>query len=88
MGLIRLALTLLLWVLIIGVVISWIEAIRPVPYSSPFAPAVRAVSRFTNAVFRPFSNLVPPIRVGGAALDVSPIIVFIIINILLVVLPR
>jgi YggT family protein len=88
MGLIRLALTLLLWVLIIGVVISWIEAIRPVPYSSPFRPAVRAVSRFTNAVFRPFRNLVPPIRVGGAALDVSPIIVFIILNVLLVVLPR
>jgi YggT family protein len=86
MGLIRLALVILLWVLIAGVVISWIEAVRPLPYSSPFAPAVRGISRFTNAVFRPFRNLVPAIRVGGAALDLSPIIVFIIIEILLAVI--
>ena len=43
-----------------------LETVRPIPYSSPLAPVIRAISRFTNAVFRPFRNLVPPIRMGAA----------------------
>lgn len=36
----------------------------------------------TEPVLRPFRSLIPPVRTGAVALDLSPIIVFVILEVL------
>jgi YggT family protein len=67
--------------LFIRLILSWFpsppEALRPV-YAFLFA--------ITDPVLRLVRPLIPPIRMGGAALDLSPIIVFVAIQILIAIL--
>jgi YggT family protein len=73
----------LLWfywvVLLVRVLSSWF----PIPPSGPVAKIMGFVYDVTEPVLRPLRNLIPPIRMGAMALDLSPIIVFIVIGILL-----
>jgi YggT family protein len=43
--------------------------------------------RITEPVLGPIRAIIPPVRLGGMALDLSPLIVFIGIEILLAFLP-
>ncbi len=73
---------LLLWIywilLLVRVLSSWF----PIPPSGPVATIMGFVYDVTEPVLRPLRNLLPPIRMGAMALDLSPIIVFIVIGIL------
>jgi YggT family protein len=73
----------LLWaywfLLLVRVLSSWF----PIPRSGPVARVMGFVYDVTEPVLRPLRNLLPPIRMGAMALDLSPIIVFIVIGILL-----
>ena len=42
-------------------------------------PITRFFEAITEPVLRPVRHFVPPLRVGGAAVDLSPIIVWIVI---------
>jgi YggT family protein len=55
----------------------------PVPPSGPIRSAVSVVYALTEPVLRPLQGLLPPVRMGPAAMDFSPIIVFIVLGILL-----
>ena len=45
-------------------------------------PIIRAVNAVTEPILRPFRRMVPPLRIGAAALDVSILIVFLIVALL------
>jgi len=45
-------------------------------------PIIRAVNAVTEPVLRPFRRLIPPIRIGAGALDVSVLLVFLIVALL------
>jgi len=45
-------------------------------------PIIRAVNAVTEPVLRPFRRLIPPIRIGAGALDVSILLVFVIVALL------
>jgi len=47
-----------------------------------------ALERITEPVLGPIRNLLPPVRLGGMGLDLSPLIVFLIIEVLSATLPR
>lgn len=64
-------LQLYLLVLLAHVVFSWVP--RP---PEPLQPVVRGVRAITEPLLAPLRRLVPPVRLGGAALDVSILIVF------------
>lgn len=64
-------LQLYLLVLLAHVVFSWVP--RP---PEPLRPVVVGVRALTEPILSPLRRLVPPIRLGGAALDVSILIVF------------
>ena len=64
-------LQLYLLVLLAHVVFSWVP--RP---PEPLLPVVRGVRALTEPILAPLRRLVPPVRLGGAALDVSILIVF------------
>ncbi|MGA3216919.1 MAG: YggT family protein [Acidimicrobiales bacterium] len=71
-------LNLFLFVLLVRVVLSYV----PAPPGSALAPITRFFEAITEPVLRPVRRVVPPLRVGGAAVDMSPIIVWIAILIL------
>ena len=65
------------------IVLSWFPPSGPGPLES-----IRQVLfRITEPVLGPLRAILPPVRIGGMALDLSPMIVFIAIEILLVFLP-
>ena len=64
-------LQLYMLVLLAHVVFSWVP--RPPEPLQPVVPGVRAL---TEPILAPLRRLIPPVRLGGAALDVSILIVF------------
>ena len=70
-------LTLYYLVLIVRIILSWVRSV-PEPIQ-PLANIVRAV---TDPVLNPVRGLIPPVRLGAAALDLSPIIVFLALSII------
>lgn len=64
-------LQLYMLVLLAHVVFSWVP--RP---PEPLLPVVAGVRALTEPILSPLRRVIPPIRMGGAALDVSILIVF------------
>lgn len=62
-------------ILIVRIILSWV---RTVP--EPLQPIVEIVERLTDPVLRPVRGLLPPVRLGAVALDLSPIIVFLLLS--------
>jgi YggT family protein len=70
---------LVYWIiLLIRVLSSWF---RP-PMSGPIRTVLTLVYDLTDPVLRPFRGLIPPIRMGAMAMDLSPILLFIVIGVL------
>jgi len=68
-------LNLFLFVLVVRVVLSYI----PAPPGSALSAVTRFFEAITEPVLRPVRHFVPPVRLGGAAVDLSPIIVWVVI---------
>lgn len=71
------ALLLYLLVLIGRIILSWV----PSP-PEPLLPVVRLLAKLTDPVLVPLRNVLPPLRIGAAALDLSPLVVYFAISIL------
>ena len=65
-------------ILFIRILASWF----PPPRGGPLATVMRILYELTDPVLRPLRNLIPPLRMGMMALDLSPIIVFIGITVI------
>jgi YggT family protein len=76
------ALTVYLVLLFASVVLSWLAMTGSLPSYGPGRKVIDVIISLTNPVFRLVRGLIPPIRLGVAALDLSPIIVFIVVGIL------
>jgi YggT family protein len=77
--LIVLALTLYFYAVFAWVILSWI----PVSATHPLAKVQVFLDRIIHPVIRPIRKVVPPIRLGGGALDLSPIVLLIGIQIII-----
>ena len=67
------------WViLLVRILSSWF----PVPPSGPIRTGLDLIHAVTEPVLRPIRGLLPPVRMGAMAFDLSPIIVFVIIQVL------
>src|SRR5690348_18133488 len=73
---ISLILSLVWWVFLIMIVMSWLISFNVINTRNQFVAGVwRALNQVTEPILRPIRRIVPPM--GG--LDLSPIVVFIII---------
>ncbi len=63
--------TVYIALIIVRIILSWVPRM-------PYQPALRAVVGFVEDVTDPYLNLfrriIPPVRLGPAALDLSPIV--------------
>lgn len=75
LSLLCLILTIFWFVLIVRVILSWVPNVP-----EPIQPVARVVRMITDPVLSPFRGLIPPIQMGGAALDLSPILLFLIVG--------
>jgi YggT family protein len=78
MAVICLVLNVYFLILLVRIVASWF----PPPTSPVLERAVGILWALTEPVLRPFRGLFPPVQMGGAALDLSPLIPFFILTIL------
>ena len=81
MGILSGLLRLYVFVLLAYVVLSFVP--RP---PEPLLPLVRVVRALVDPVVGPIRRRMRPIQLGGVALDLSLIIVFIVVNILIALL--
>lgn len=77
-----LLLQVLLIVLLVHVVFSWIP--RP---PEPILPVVRGIDRLLAPILEPIRRVLPPLQMGGMGLDLSVLVVFFAIYILMYLIP-
>ena len=73
MNLICTLLSIYSWIIIARIIFSWVR-VEP---GTPVASIYSVVFNLTEPVLGPLRRAIPPMRMGMAALDLSPIIVFI-----------
>ena len=66
-------------ILVVRVFSTWFR----VPHSGPLRVILNVVYDVTEPILRPLRRMLPPVRMGMVALDLSPIIVFIVISVVL-----
>ena len=64
-------------VLIVYVIIAWVPRMP-----EPLQPAARLVRRVVDPVLAPLRRVMPPLRIGGVALDLSILVLFFVVSIL------
>jgi YggT family protein len=70
-GLICTLLTLYYVVLLVRIVLSWVPSLP-----EPIEPLARGVRALTDPLLNPLRGLLPPVRIGMGALDLSPLLLF------------
>ncbi len=76
-------LQLFIFVLIAYSILSWYLAYARVSYDSPAFKVNRVLSAICDPVLRPIRRLVPAVRIGGVALDLSVLIAFILVEVVI-----
>ena len=71
-----LAINVARWILIIWIVLSWVVSFGRLGYDHPVGRLYEALSRLVEPILRPIRNVIPPLRIGGVALDLSPLVLF------------
>jgi YggT family protein len=66
------------WVIFLRLILSWF----PISPSPTLRPAFNFMYDATEPFLRVFRRLLPPVRLGGGALDLSPLLAFIVLRIL------
>lgn len=78
MEIICLALRLYWFAILIWVILSWVR----VPASHPLGRVTVLLDRIIYPVILPIRRIMPPLRLGGGALDLSPIVLLLGISLL------
>lgn len=69
-------------VILAWIVLSYVVAFGRLGWDHPVRRIYEFLSRLVEPVLRPIRRVVPPVRLGGAALDLSPLILIVGISVL------
>jgi YggT family protein len=69
-------------VLFVRIIFTWF----PIDPWTKMARVVRGLARVTDPVLVPMRRILPPLRIGAGAIDLSPIVVFVILEIIISIL--
>jgi YggT family protein len=64
-------------ILLIRIIFSWVPSVP-----DPIQPLERGVRAATDPLLIPLRGVIPPVQIGAAALDLSPLVIFFVIAIL------
>lgn len=77
MGLIRFLIEWLVLGMLLWIVLSYVVVFGRVGWDHPVRKVYDALSKIIEPLLRPIRAVIPPVRIGGAALDLSPLILII-----------
>jgi YggT family protein len=77
-----------LLVLIVYSLLSWYLAYARVTFDSPAYKVQRVLSAICDPVLNPVRRIIPTARVGGVGLDLSVLVVFLVVEVILLPLFR
>ena len=60
--------------IIVRIILSWVQQFRPLPYNMALRAATGFIEESVDPYLNVFRRFIPPLRVGGAGLDLSPIL--------------
>jgi YggT family protein len=83
-GIIVIVLYLFLLLLFAYSILSWVTASGNLAYDSPVRKIQNVLTAICEPVLKPIRRLIPPVRVGGVGLDLSVLIVFLVISVILI----
>jgi len=83
-GIIVIVLYLFLLLLFAYSILSWVTASGNLAYDSPVRKIQNVLSAICEPVLKPIRRLIPPVRVGGVGLDLSVLIVFLVVSVILI----
>ena len=72
------------YVLLGAIVLSWFR----LPADHPVGAIHRGLRALTEPVLAPIRRVLPPVSIGGAGLDLSPLVLLFLLNILMGLLQR
>jgi YggT family protein len=75
-------LTVAMWLILVWVVLSWIAAYGRLPWGHPVRRFYDALSGVVEPLLAPVRRILGPVRIGNAALDLSPIVLILVIGLL------
>ncbi|HSF85219.1 MAG TPA: YggT family protein [Acidimicrobiia bacterium] len=76
MGIVCGLLTLAYYALIVWIILSYVVAFGRLNYDHPVRKVYEALASAVNPVLMPIRRVLPPVRIGGMGLDLSPIVLF------------
>jgi YggT family protein len=65
--------------IIVRIVLSWIQQFRPIPYNTTLRALIGFIEDSVDPYLNVFRRFIPPISLGGAGLDLSPILAIIVL---------
>ena len=74
MGFVRLIINWFILLMLLWIVLSYIVTFGKAGWDSPVRKIYDGLSKIIEPVLRPIRAIVPPVHVGGATLDLSPLI--------------
>jgi YggT family protein len=77
-GIICLLINLYLLIIFARIILSWVVQYSPPTPGSAYAQIVNGLTAVTEPVLAPVRGVLPPVRLGGAGLDLSPIVVILV----------
>jgi YggT family protein len=76
------ALQVAFWAIIAWVILSYVVAYGRLPYGHPVRRIYDGLEKVMQPMLQPIRAVIPSVRVGNAALDLSPIILILGISLL------
>ena len=76
-SLLRSLVQLLSIVMLAWIVLSYIVVFGKVPWDHPVRKIYDGLSRIIEPLLKPIRAVIPPVRIGGTALDLSPLILLV-----------
>ena len=86
LGLIADLLDLFLLVLFVYCILSLVIAYAHISYDSPVIKVQRVLTRIVDPVLRPVRRIIPPAQIGGVGIDLSVLVLFLVIDVVINVL--
>ncbi len=65
--------------IITRIVLSWIQQFRPIPYNVTLRAVIGFIEDCVDPYLNVFRRVIPPISLGGAGIDLSPILAIILL---------
>ena len=65
--------------IITRIVLSWIQQFRPIPYNVTLRAVIGFIEDSVDPYLNLFRRVIPPISLGGAGIDLSPILAIIVL---------